>query len=186
MQVIDTAIPDIKIVRPQRHSDARGFFVETYNRRKFAELGIDFDFVQDNLSLSTQAGTLRGLHYQTQPLAQAKLVSAIAGSAFDVAVDLRRGSPTLGGHVAVTLTAQSGEWLLVPIGFAHGYCTLEPGTQILYKVSNYYSAAHDRGVAWNDPAFGIAWPVSADNAVLSDKDRKLPKWADAPEDFVYP
>lgn len=185
MQVIDTAIPEVKIVRPRRLADPRGFFAEVYNRRSFAAAGIAIDFVQDNLSRSVQAGTVRGLHFQLPPSAQAKLVTAFAGAAFDVAVDLRRGSPTRGRHVSVTLTPATGDWLLIPAGFAHGYCTLEPNTEIFYKVDNYYSAAHDRGVRWNDPALGIAWPIAAEAAILSDKDRALPDWSSLADEFVH-
>ena len=177
---------DVKIVRPHRHGDARGFFAETYNRRRFTEHGIAAEFVQDNHSHSVRAGTVRGLHFQLPPLAQAKLVSVVVGAAFDVAVDLRTGSPTHGRHVAVMLTAESGEWLYIPAGFAHGYCTLEPDTDLVYKVTNYYSAAHDRGVAWDDPALAIPWPVKPGEATLSDKDKALPRLAGVGAIFAYP
>ena len=143
---------------PARHGDARGFFSETWNRQTLAKAGIDFDFVQDNHSLSVDAGTLRGLHFQAPPRAQAKLIRVARGRILDIAVDIRRSSSTYGRHVAVELSAENGFQLFVPVGFAHGFCTLEPDTEILYKVSAYYSAAHDHGVAFDDPALGIDVP----------------------------
>lgn len=183
MKVSSTEIADVKIVEPARHGDERGYFSETYNRRAFAAAGIALDFVQDNHSLSRPAGTIRGLHYQLAPFAQDKLVRVVRGAIFDVAVDLRRGSPTYGRHVAVTLRASDARQLLVPIGFAHGFCTLEPDTEVIYKVTNYYSAAHDRGILWSDPALGIAWPEAARNATLSLKDRQLPPLRDIEPPF---
>jgi len=183
MQVRSTEIADVKIVAPVRHGDERGYFSETYNKRAFAAAGIALDFVQDNHSLSWPAGTIRGLHYQLAPFAQDKLVRVVRGAIFDVAVDLRRGSPTYGRHVAVTLTAGDPRQLLVPIGFAHGFCTLEPDTEVIYKVTNYYSAPHDRGILWSDPALGIAWPAPAQNATLSAKDRQLPLLRDIEPPF---
>jgi len=184
LDVQPTAIPDVKLVRPQRFEDRRGFFVETYNRRRFAAVGIDEEFVQDNHSLSTAAGTVRGLHFQSNPYAQAKLIRVARGRILDIAVDLRRSSPTYGKHVAVELSAENGYQLYVPIGFAHGFCTLEPDTEVLYKVSAYYSAVHDRGVAFDDPALGILWPVDPYQAFLSDKDRRHPRLAELPSYFV--
>jgi len=178
-----TAIPDVKIVTPKRFSDYRGFFSETYNRQRFLEAGITETFVQDNHSLSVAVGTVRGLHFQSPPFAQAKLVSVVRGRILDVAVDIRRSSPTYGRHVAVELSAENGRHLLVPVGFAHGFCTLEPDTEIQYKVSAYYSAAHDHGLAFDDPALGIAWPVPLDQAILSDKDRKQPRLSELPSYF---
>jgi dTDP-4-dehydrorhamnose 3,5-epimerase len=178
--VEDTAIPDVKIITPKKFGDRRGFFSETYNRRAAAEAGIRLEFVQDNHSLSADVGTIRGLHFQSAPFAQDKLVRAPRGRILDVAVDLRRSSPTFGRHVAVELSAENWRQLLVPIGFAHGFCTLEPDTEVFYKVTNYYSPAHDHGLAFDDPALGIAWPVDATKAILSDKDRRLPRLADCP------
>jgi dTDP-4-dehydrorhamnose 3,5-epimerase len=178
-----TAIQDVKIVTPQRVGDCRGFFSETYNRRRFAEAGIDLEFVQDNHSLSATSGTVRGLHFQSEPFAQAKLIRVVRGGILDVAVDLRRSSPTYGKHVAVELSAENGRQLFVPIGFAHGFCTLEPDTEIQYKVSNYYSAAHDHGLLWNDRTVGISWPIDVDNAVLSEKDQRQPALAELPSYF---
>jgi dTDP-4-dehydrorhamnose 3,5-epimerase len=183
LSVEPTAIPEVKIVTPQRIGDHRGYFSETYNRKRFAEAGIAVDFVQDNQSLSAAVGTIRGLHFQSAPFAQDKLVRTLRGRILDVAVDLRRSSPTFGRHVAVELSAENGRQLLVPVGFAHGFCTLEPDTEIHYKVSAYYSAAHDHGLAWDDPDLAIAWPVDAASATLSDKDRRQPRLAELPAYF---
>jgi len=185
MFVSDTDIPDVKLIRPPRFEDERGFFSETFNRRALEQHGIVLEGLQDNHSLSIPKGTVRGLHFQTPPFAQAKLVRVTRGAVFDVAVDIRRGSPTFGRHVGVVLSA--GEWnqLYVPRGFAHGFCTLEPETEVLYKVDNYYSRDHDLGLAWDDEALAIDWPVTGADAVLSDKDRKHPRLADLPEYFNY-
>jgi len=178
MELINTAIPDVKLIRPKRFGDHRGFFAETYNKRVFAELGINLDFVQDNHSRSAEVGTIRGLHYQLPPYAQDKLVRVVKGAVWDVAVDIRKGSPTFGRHVAVRLDAQEGLCLLVPKGFAHGFVTLEPDTEVIYKVTDYYAPSHDRGLMWNDPDLGIDWPIPADRVILSDRDRKHPPFAD--------
>jgi dTDP-4-dehydrorhamnose 3,5-epimerase len=170
-----TALPGVVVVKPTRFGDARGYFVETYSRAAYAELGIDAEFVQDNQSLSETPGTLRGLHFQRPPFAQAKLVRVIRGSIFDVAVDLRRGSPHFGRWCGATLTAEGDEQLFVPRGFAHGFVTLEPGTIVAYKVDAPYSAECDGGIAWNDPTVGVAWPWPAKNVTLSAKDRQLPR-----------
>jgi dTDP-4-dehydrorhamnose 3,5-epimerase len=185
MQIISTPIPEVKEVRPVRHRDRRGFFSEIFRENVLREHGIDVPFVQENHSLSVDRGVVRGLHFQIPPEGQAKLVRAAAGSLIDVAVDIRRGSPTYGKHVAVVLTAAEGNQLFVPVGFAHGFCTLEPNTELVYKVSSYYSAACDRGLMWNDPALGIDWPISEAEAVLSDKDRRQPALADLPAHFTY-
>ncbi|MPZ57857.1 MAG: dTDP-4-dehydrorhamnose 3,5-epimerase [Rhizobiales bacterium] len=165
------AIPDVKIIRPRKFGDSRGFFSETYNKKQFEEAGISLDFVQDNHALSQTAGTVRGLHYQGHPFAQDKLVRVVRGRIYDVAVDIRRASPTLGQWVAVELSADAWNQILVPIGFAHGLCTLEPDTEVIYKVTNYYSVDHDFGIRWNDPDLRISWPISEDQAQLSGKDR---------------
>jgi len=170
MHIIETAIPAVKILVPRKHSDPRGFFCETYNKRDLAAAGIDLEFVQDNHVLSSSPGVVRGLHFQIPPYAQAKLVRVTHGAIFDVAVDIRTGSSTFGHHVAVTLNAEDGQQLLVPVGFAHGYCTLKPATEVVYKVTAYYSPAHERGILWNDPDLEIPWPVSADTAELSARD----------------
>lgn len=172
MQVVTTEIADVKLLKPVRHVDPRGFVSEVFRDDALRQHGIDIHFVQDNHSLSTNRGVVRGLHFQIPPFAQAKLVRVTAGSIFDVAVDIRWGSPSFGHHVAAVLSASDWNQMFIPTGFAHGYCTLEPNTEVVYKVSNYYSAEHDRGLLWNDPALGIAWPVSAAEAEVSDKDRK--------------
>lgn len=178
MRVIETRIPAVKRVVPQRFGDDRGWFSETFRADILAQAGIDHPFLQDNQSFSAQTGTVRGLHFQLEPAGQAKLVRVLAGAILDVAVDLRRTSPTYGQHVAVRLDAEGGEQLYVPVGFAHGFCTLESDTMIAYKVSSYYSREHDRSLSWNDPALAIDWPVAAGDAVLSDKDRAAPSLAD--------
>lgn len=184
MNVEPTAIPDVRILTPRRFGDHRGFFSETYNRETFAKAGVTLTFVQDNHSLSAAVGTLRGLHFQSHPAAQDKLVRVARGRILDVAVDLRRSSPSYGQHVAVELSAENWRQLLIPVGFAHGFITLEPDTEVLYKVTDLYSAAHDLGLAWDDPALGIDWPLPPGGPVLSDKDRHHPRLADLPEYFA--
>lgn len=176
-------IPDVIMLEPERFSDHRGFFSETYNKAALSEVGIRVDFVQDNHSLSRQCAVVRGLHFQAQPAAQDKLVRVPRGSVFDVAVDLRHGSPTFGRWTGVVLSADNWRQLFVPKGFAHGFCTLEPDTELLYKVSNFYSPSCDKGVAWDDPDIGIAWPIGSGEAVLSEKDAKQPRFADLPKYF---
>jgi dTDP-4-dehydrorhamnose 3,5-epimerase len=183
MLVEDTALAGVKVMTPRKLDDHRGFFSETYNQKVFEQAGFHLQFVQDNHSLSARAGTTRGLHFQTPPLAQDKLIRVTRGATFEVAVDLRASSPTYGRHVAVRLSAANWRQLLVPIGFAHGFCTLEPDTEVLYKVTNHYSTAHDMGLAWDDPALGIAWPVKASEAILSDKDRRHRLLKDLPTVF---
>ena len=177
------AIPDVKLITPVKHGDHRGYFSEVYNSRALAEAGVDLTFVQDNQSLSAERGTVRGLHFQSPPMEIAKLIRVLRGSIYDVAVDLRHGSPTFGRHVAVTLDAAGWQQLLVPAGFAHGFCTLEPNSEVFYKVTNYYAPPNDLGVRWNDPRFGIDWPVEDSEAVLSDKDRVQPMFAELPAYF---
>lgn len=174
MDVVSLDIPDVKIIRPKKFGDHRGFFSETYTKKTFEAAGLQHDFVQDNHSLSAEVGTVRGLHFQLPPFAQDKLVRVVRGAILDVAVDIRKGSPTFGRHVSAVISAAEWNQILVPVGFAHGFCTLEPDTEVIYKVTNYYSPEHDRGLLWNDPDLGIAWPVSADKARLSDKDHKHP------------
>jgi dTDP-4-dehydrorhamnose 3,5-epimerase len=185
MRVTPTAFPDVKLIVPNKFEDARGFFVESYNQRELAAHGVTASFVQDNHSLSRQAGTVRGLHFQTPPFAQHKLIRVTRGRVFDVAVDIRTGSPTYGRHVALTLSAEEPAQLLIPVGFAHGFCTLEPDTEVMYKVSAFYSREHDMGILWNDPALAIAWPVAPDQATLSDKDKRAPVLAELPRCFDY-
>ena len=186
MQVLPTALPEIKLIIPRIFRDERGFFIETYNRRASHEFaGIDVDFVQDNQSRSEQAGVVRGLHFQTEPRAQDKLVRVLRGSILDVAVDIRVGSPNYGRHASATLSAENQAQLWVPKGFAHGFCTLEPGTEVLYKVTAYYDAGCDKGLAWDDPVLSINWPVAAEAVLLSDRDRKHPYLKDLPAYFRY-
>jgi dTDP-4-dehydrorhamnose 3,5-epimerase len=185
MQIVATAIADVKLITPVRHGDARGFFAETYRRDILAAHGIEGEFVQDNQAFSAAANVVRGLHFQTPPAAQVKLVRVARGAILDVAVDIRRGSPSFGRHVAVRLSAGDGRQLFVPEGFAHGYRTLEPDTEVVYKVSRYYSPAHDRGLRWNDPALGIDWDISPEAAVLSAKDREQPLLTALESPFVF-
>lgn len=173
------------LLTPKRHGDHRGFFSETYNKRVLADAGILLNFVQDNHSQSVATGTLRGLHFQIPPMAQHKLVRVVRGSVLDVAVDIREASPSFGRHVCAVISAEAGNQMLIPVGFAHGFCTLEPNTELLYKVTDYYSADHDRGIRWNDASLGIEWPVGEAEAVLSDKDRGLPLLKDLPTYFTY-
>jgi dTDP-4-dehydrorhamnose 3,5-epimerase len=167
-------IAEVKLVVPKIHHDVRGFLSETYSRRVFDQAGIVADFVQDNHSLSAETGTVRGLHFQAPPTAQGKLVRVIQGAVYDVAVDIRVGSPTFGQHVGAILSAENWAQMWIPAGFAHGFCTLEPNTAVIYKVTDYYAPECDRGLKWNDAALGIKWPVDHDKAILSDKDRSQP------------
>ena len=185
MHIETTEIAGVLVLVPVRHGDHRGFFSEVYNRRRLAEAGVDIDFVQDNHSRSAERGTVRGLHFQVPPFAQAKLVRVVRGAVFDVAVDLRRGSSTYGRHAAVTLSAEEGNQVLVPVGCAHGLMTLEADTEVVYKVSDHYAPDHDRGILWNDPVLGIEWPIPAAEAVLSDKDRAQPLLADFETPFDH-
>ncbi|MEZ5946325.1 MAG: dTDP-4-dehydrorhamnose 3,5-epimerase [Hyphomonas sp.] len=178
LTVVALAIPDVKLVTPQRFGDARGFFSETWQRDRFRDAGLDFDFMQDNHSLSRTKGTVRGLHYQSPPFAQTKLVRVLRGAIVDVAVDVRRGSPTYGKWVKAELSAENGVQILVPRGFLHGFATLEPDTEIAYKVDNPYSRECDGAVRWNDPSLAIDWGIPEAEAVLSDKDAVAPLFAD--------
>lgn len=175
---MDLAIPDVKLFVPRRFGDQRGWFAETWSRR-----ALDVDFCQDNMSLSAQVGTVRGLHFQVPPQPQAKLVSVLRGRILDVAVDMRAGSPTFGRHVAVELSSAEGNQLFVPRGFAHGFCTLEPDTLVMYKVDGFYAPDCDAGIFWADPDLGINWPVTVDRAHLSPKDQKLPRLRDIASPF---
>ena len=185
MEVLETKIAGIKLLKPVRRVDPRGFFSEVFKEQVLRENGIDIHFVQDNHSLSVNKGVVRGLHFQIPPSAQAKLLRVTAGSIFDVAVDIRWGSPSFGRHFAAVLSAADWNQIFIPEGFAHGYCTLEPDTEVIYKVNAYYSPEHDRGLLWNDPALGIVWPVSTDKALVSDKDRTHPVLAHLPRYFLY-
>ena len=172
------AIPDVLLITPRRFSDPRGYFVETWNAARYAEAGIPATFVQDNHSYSAPQGTIRGLHCQINPSVQGKLVRVVRGAVWDVAVDIRVGSPSYGQHVAAVLSADNGAQLWIPGGFLHGFCTLEPDTEFLYKVTAGYDRDAERGVIWNDPDLALPWPVAPDAAMLSDKDAQLPRLAD--------
>jgi dTDP-4-dehydrorhamnose 3,5-epimerase len=177
MQVISTALAEIKVYMPKRRVDGRGYFSEWYNARDLAAAGLERRFVQDNVVLSTRAWTVRGLHFQTPPHAQGKLVGVLRGAAFDVVVDIRAGSPTFGRSVSVELSAEEGNQVFVPEGFAHGICNRVPDTLVGYKVTAHFDAASDKGIAWNDPVLAIAWPVTPAEAHLSERDMALPKLA---------
>ena len=174
LEIQPLRLSGVKVLRTRQRKDNRGMFSEVYSRRTFAEAGLSFDFVQDNQSVSAVAGTVRGLHYQTKPWAQDKLIRVVRGRIYDVAVDLRRSSPTFKQWVSFELSADDGNQILIPAGFAHGFCTLEPDTHVFYKVSNFYAPSHDSGIRWNDPDLAIDWPVQEGAAVLSDRDAKLP------------
>lgn len=185
MQVQKLEIPDVLVVTPRRFEDDRGYFTEAYNQKVFSDAGIGFDFVQDNHSCSVKTGTVRGLHYQTPPHAQGKLVRVVKGAIVDVVVDARRGSPYFGQHVKAELSAANGAQIWVPVGFLHGFVTLEPDTHVTYKVTDFYDGGCDGSVMWNDPALGIDWGVSAEDAVLSAKDAQAGSWADFHTPFTY-
>jgi dTDP-4-dehydrorhamnose 3,5-epimerase len=178
------AIPEIKLLTPPRFADPRGFFSETWSAARYAALGVAGPFVQDNHVLSRERGTVRGLHLQVAPFVQGKLVRVVRGAIWDVAVDVRRGSPTYGKHVAAELSAENWQQLWVPGGFLHGYCSLLPDTEVIYKVTALWDRAAERGVTWDDPDLALPWPISPDEAVLSDKDRELPRLRDCPAWFT--
>ena len=175
----------VKLISPRRFGDERGWFVETYNSEKYALLGVGVQFKQDNHSLSRSPWVLRGLHFQTPPRGQDKLVRCVRGRIWDVAVDVRKHSPTFGQWVAAELSAENGHQLFVPVGFAHGFLTLEPDTEVEYKVSDLYEPECDGGLIWNDPTLAVAWPLDGAAPVLSDKDTRLPALADFDSPFVY-
>lgn len=175
---------DLVLLKPKRHGDHRGFFAETYSRRRYSKLGVNAEFVQDNHSVSREVGTLRGLHFQSFPHAQAKLIRCGRGAIFDVAVDIRRGSPTYGHWEGYVLTAENGHQLFVPVGFAHGFVTLEPDSEIVYKCSDYYAPETEGSVLWNDPVIGIDWPAET-HLVLSKKDAAAPLLEDLESPFVF-
>ena len=184
MQVEETVLPGVRILTPARFGDARGFFSESWNRKTLAAQGIEMDFVQDNHSMSEQVGTVRGLHFQSPPHAQAKLVRCGQGALFDVAVDIRKGSPTYGQWVGVELTAENGKQLLVPVGFLHGFVTRAPMTEICYKCTDYYAPECDGAVRFDDPDIGIDWGLDG-NPVLSGKDAAAPLLADFDSPFTW-
>lgn len=181
MKVTPLKLQGASLLEPVVHGDNRGFFMESYNEEVMQKAGVNFQFIQDNQSLSAEVGVLRGLHYQLNPKAQTKLIRVLSGVIYDVIVDVRRSSPTFGQWVGVILSEYNKRQLLVPKGFAHGFCTLVPNTQVLYKVDEYYSPENDRGILWNDPSLGIDWPVSS--PVLSDKDQRHPLLKDAELNF---
>lgn len=183
IDVTPTALPDVLVIKTRAFADDRGWFTESWNRQRWAEAGLDFDFVQDNHSLSRPAGVLRGLHFQTPPRAQDKLVRCLRGSILDVAVDIRRASPTFGRHVTQVLSAENRLQMFVPKGFAHGFITLEPDCEVLYKVTDVYSPENDAGIAWDDPALGIDWGRPAEQILTSPKDQRHPRLADAKTGF---
>ena len=180
------AIPEVRVFKGARFGDERGFFSETYSKRRMASLGVDVDFVQDNQSLSQDVQTVRGLHLQVHPYAQAKLVRVTRGAILDVCVDVRVGSPTFAKWVSVVISADQWNQIFVPIGFLHGFITLEPATEVHYKVSNYYDKASERGVIWNDPDLGIDWRAGMNPQVnISEKDATLPRFRDFESPFTY-
>lgn len=184
MNIANVSLSEVKIMSLKKHEDSRGFLSEVYTKRAFEAEGDEIEFMQDNHSFSAKKGTVRGLHFQTPPVAQHKLVRVVRGSVFDVVVDLRRSSFSYGQHVSVVLSAPAWNQVLVPIGFAHGFMTLEEDTEVIYKVSDYYSPDHDKGLLWNDPALGIQWPVPAKEALLSERDRAHPRLAELESPFA--
>ena len=186
MQITSLAIADVKLFQPRKFGDERGFFSEVYKQAALREAGVDMTFVQDNHSMSAATATVRGLHFQLPPHAQAKLVRVTRGRILDVAVDIRKGSPTYGKHVTAEISAENWTQILIPVGFAHGLMTLEPNTEVLYKVSSGYAASHDAGLLWNDQDLGISWPDVGIPPLLSDKDCKLPRLKDFNSPFEYP
>lgn len=183
MGFIKTTLQDAFLFEPTVFGDYRGFFMETYNEKLFKENGFNFEFIQDNHAMSSETGTLRGLHFQLEPYAQTKLVRVTKGAVYDVIVDIREGSPTYGNWEGFILSEDNKRQLLVPRGFAHGYCTLVKDTEFLYKVDNYYSKEHDRGIAWDDPDLNINWPTT--NPILSEKDQHNPVLKEVGHLFKY-
>ena len=187
MKIIDTEIEDVKIIEPDCFGDHRGWFMETYSTNKFKEIGIDNDFVQDNHSMSQKKGTLRGLHFQNNPYAQAKLVRCTKGKVIDVAVDIRKGSPTYKKWVSVELTAENKRMFYIPCGFAHGFLCLSDDVEFQYKVDNLYSKECDRGIRYDDPSIGVDWGSLLDGIepILSDKDKNGPTLDESDANFIY-
>ena len=171
MKISSLSIPDIKIIETEKFGDSRGYFSETFNTKELISNGIELNFIQDNQSLSVDKNVIRGLHFQSPPFAQDKLLRCLTGSIMDVAVDIRKNSPTYGKHITKLISSESFEQILVPIGFAHGFVTLEENTTVLYKVTNYYSAENDHGIHWNDKDLKIDWGIDESDAILSDKDK---------------
>ena len=188
MKVINTSLDGVCIVEPTIHEDSRGYFLETYRKDKLLDLGLEYDFIQNNQSCSKYAGTIRGLHYQDNPKPMAKLIRVVSGAIYDVAVDIRKGSPTFGKHVSVYLDCKTQKQLLIPRGFAHGFCTLEDETIVSYKVDNYYDPRYDKAIKWNDPDISIQWPAVLYPALeyfISEKDINAPFLKDCDIDFEY-
>jgi dTDP-4-dehydrorhamnose 3,5-epimerase len=185
MKIEQTVLEGVLLLTPARFGDERGFFSESWNRKRMEAAGLAVEFVQDNHSLSVQAGTVRGLHFQTPPHAQAKLVRCGRGCLYDVAVDIRKGSPSYGHWIGVELSAQNGKQLLIPEGFLHGFVTREANTEIIYKCSDYYAPDCDRSVRFDDPEIGVDWGILPELAVLSEKDRTAPTLAECSSPFIY-
>jgi dTDP-4-dehydrorhamnose 3,5-epimerase len=185
MIIRDTKLEEVKELTPRRFDDSRGYFTETFNEKVLEEAGIHVNWVQDNHSFSREIGTLRGLHYQIPPFSQDKLLRVVTGSVYDVAVDIRHGSPTYGHHVGVHLKSEIGNQLFIPAGFAHGFLTLEANTHVEYKVSNYYSPKHEKGVCWNDLTIAIDWPLEKDEIFLNKRDNSFPCLSEEKEFFQY-
>ena len=184
MHIIATDIPDIKLIQPQKHADARGWLAETSSKSAFAAAGLPYGWAQENFVYSRPGGTLRALHFQAPPHAQGKFVTVIRGAIYDVAVDLRKGSPSFGRHVAVRLDRETFTQIWVPVGFAHGYLTLEPDTEVLYRVTTAYAPSSERGIRWNDPGLGIAWP-SVPTLTVNARDEAWPLLGDIASPFDY-
>jgi len=178
-------LPALRVILPHRHRDDRGFFSEVWREDVLRDAGINVRFVQENHAFSAAPGTIRGLHFQVGSTAQAKLVRCPRGSILDVAVDIRTGSPTYGRHKALILSEENWTQLYIPTGFAHGYCTLQPNTEVIYKVTAYYDRGSERGVAWDDPEIGIAWPVTPEIAIMTERDRAFPRLAELPDFFTF-
>jgi len=174
-----------RLIVPKRHVDDRGWFSEIFHQERLRNIGITNHFVQDNQSTSKQAGTLRGLHFQLPPAAQAKLVTVVKGRILDVAVDIRRGSPTFGKYVSTEVSSETGHQLYIPVGFAHGFLTLESDVVVMYKASDYYAPTHESGIRWNDPDIAFPWPLKEANIIISDKDRRLPLLKELASPFAY-
>ena len=185
MRVVEMDIPDVKVIEPRQWQDNRGWFSETFDKETFKELDLETGFVLDTRSQSAEKGTIRGLHFQVPPHAQAKLVQVTRGTIFDVALDIRKGSPTFGRHVSVRIDADNQRQILVPVGFAHGFCTLADDTEVCYKNSDHFYPDDYKGILWNDPDLGIEWPVSETEAILSPKDWELPSLKDIPDYFEF-
>ena len=187
MKVFDTKLKDVKIIEPDVFEDERGFFIESYSIEKYKKLGIDFNFIQDNHSLSVEAGVVRGLHFQRGDAVQTKLIRVVTGEVLDVVVDLRKGSPTYGQWESFILSEHNRRQLLVPRGFAHGFATLTPNVNFMYKCDNYYNAEADAGIIFNDKELGIDWQIDLSKVVISEKDKNLPTFKEFEKnnDFMY-